>query len=54
MDLEHRKKDYECIYSETFILRFLGLLKSKNKARHQWLTPIILTTWETEIGRITV
>jgi hypothetical protein len=24
------------------------------EARHQWLTPKILTTWEAEIGRIMV
>jgi hypothetical protein len=24
----------------------------KEFARHQWLTPIILTTWEAEIGKI--
>jgi hypothetical protein len=23
-------------------------------ARHQWLTPVILSTWEAEIGRILV
>jgi hypothetical protein len=29
-------------------------VKNKNKARHQWLMPIILTTQEAEIRRITV
>jgi hypothetical protein len=28
--------------------------KKKKKARCQWLTPVNLATWETEIGRIKV
>jgi hypothetical protein len=27
---------------------------TKSKARHRCLTPVILATWEAEIGRITV
>jgi hypothetical protein len=29
-------------------------LKSEFKARYQWLTPMILATWEAEIERITI
>jgi hypothetical protein len=29
-------------------------IKNKNVARHQWLTPIILATWEGKIQRILV
>jgi hypothetical protein len=30
------------------------IIKGNNKARHQWLTSIILVTWEAEIMKITV
>jgi hypothetical protein len=35
------------LYGETLSLK-------KNKARHQWLTPVILATQEAEIRRIAV
>jgi hypothetical protein len=31
-----------------------GLLKTPIEAKHQWFKPVILATWEAEIGRITV
>jgi hypothetical protein len=27
---------------------------AKERARHQWLTPVILASWEAEIGKIDV
>jgi hypothetical protein len=43
--------------SRSFYLkgRFMACIYLKNKlARHWWLTPIILVTWEAEIRRIAV
>jgi hypothetical protein len=36
------------------IKNFLKSVKTKNKARHLWLTPVIIATWEDEIRRIRV
>jgi hypothetical protein len=35
-------------------MRFLDIQKQEQSARHWWLTPIILATWEAEIRRIGV
>jgi hypothetical protein len=39
--------------SKTIYLSFL-IFKMETMARFWWLTPIILSTWEAEIRRITV
>jgi hypothetical protein len=31
-----------------------GTENAKSKARHWWFTPVILVTWEAEIGRFKV
>jgi hypothetical protein len=46
-------RDKDQVREDSQKLWVLGI-KSDLVARSQWLTPIILTTWEAEIGRIKV
>jgi hypothetical protein len=38
--------------SEKLSVYYLGGNESKNLARHSWLTPVILATWEVRPGRL--
>jgi hypothetical protein len=42
------------IFQKGRFLTLKNILKICFEARYQWLTPIILTPWEAEIGRIEV
>jgi hypothetical protein len=50
---DKRKRNEKKIYSISIFIKKVQI-KTTMSAGHKWLTPVIIATWEVEIGRIKV